>query len=195
MSKFTIKVRLQGLEIEVEGTREDAPRIANQLGKQIGGLLQAPAALASENGATTIDAEGVESDNGTGKKKKGKKGGSGQTKTSADDITFVPDSQHGSPQQGWTQAQKAIWFLYIVEKQTNVTQLTAYSIAKNFNKYFKVSGAIYAGNVMRGLEKERLKSPPTVGADQTSGTSKYFLVTAGKTLAEKLAKGETVSTD
>jgi hypothetical protein len=195
MSKFTIKVKLQGLEIEVEGTREDAPKIAGQLGKQIGGLLQAPAALASGNGATTIDAEVVEPDNGTGKKKKGKKGGSGQTKTPADDITFVPDSQHGSPQQGWTQAQKAIWFLYIVEKQTNVAQLTAYSIAKNFNKYFKVSGAIYAGNVMRGLEKERLKSPPTVGADQTSGTSKYFLVNAGKTLAEKLAKGETVSTD
>jgi hypothetical protein len=37
MSKFTIKVKLQGLEIEVEGTREDAPKIASQLGKRLPG--------------------------------------------------------------------------------------------------------------------------------------------------------------
>jgi hypothetical protein len=52
MSKFTVKVKLQGLEIEVEGTREDAPRLAQQIGKQLGGLLQAPALLASGNGDT-----------------------------------------------------------------------------------------------------------------------------------------------
>lgn len=196
MSKFTIKVKLQGLEIEVEGTKDDAPRIASQLGKQIGGLLQTPATLASGNGATTIDAETIEANNGAGQKRRTKKGGGGGgTKTSADDISFVPDGQYGAPQQRWTTAQKAIWFLYITEKQINVTQLTAYSIAKNFNKYFKVSGAINSGNVMKGLEKERLKSPPTVGADQTIGTSRYFLVNAGKTLAEKLAKGETVASD
>lgn len=57
MSKFTIKVKLQGLEIEVEGTREDAPRIASQLGKQIGGLLQAPATLASGNGSSVLEGE------------------------------------------------------------------------------------------------------------------------------------------
>ncbi len=196
MSKFTIKVKLQGLEIEVEGTKEDAPRIAQHLGKQIGTLLQSPAALASGNVSPIIDADVVESQNGTGStKKKIKKSGGGGTKASADEVSFVPDSQYGSPQQGWTTAQKSIWFLYIVEKQASITQLTAYSIAKNFNKYFKVSGAINGGNVMKGLEKERLKTPPTVGADQTSGTSKYFLTTAGKTVAEKLANGETAATE
>lgn len=50
MSKFTIKLKLQGLEMEVEGTKEDAPRIAQQIAKQLGGLLQTPAVLASGNG-------------------------------------------------------------------------------------------------------------------------------------------------
>jgi hypothetical protein len=196
MSKFTVKVKLQGLEIEVEGTREDAPKIASALGKQIGGLLQAPAALASGNGAPTIDAEAIEANSGAGQRRKTKRtGAGGGARTSADEINFVPDPQYGVPQQDWTMAQKAIWFLYLTEKQINVTQLTAYSIAKNFTKYFKVSGAIDSGNVSKGLEKERVKSPPTVGADQTGGSTKYFLVQAGKALAGKLAKGEAVSSD
>jgi hypothetical protein len=198
MSKFTIKVELQGLKIEVEGTKEDAPKIAQQLGKQFGGLLQTPALLASGNGSSVLEGEAVNDEDGTGKKKKTRKssGGAG-TKTPAEEITFVHDSaQYGSPQQGWTQVQKAIWFLYIVEKQANVTQLTSYSIAKNFNHHFKASGQINGGNVMKGLDKEKLKGTnATVGADMTDGTAKYFLTTAGKTLAGKLAKGETVTSE
>jgi len=54
MSKFVIKVELQGLKIEVEGTKEDAPRIAKQLGQQIGNLFQ-----------TTLEKEKVKGANAT----------------------------------------------------------------------------------------------------------------------------------
>jgi hypothetical protein len=62
MSKFTVKVELQGYEVKlqglkfsVEGTKEDAPRIAQQIEKQLSGMIHpptvmAPAALASGNG-------------------------------------------------------------------------------------------------------------------------------------------------
>src|SRR5579859_6575845 len=124
MSKFTIKVKLEKLEIEVEGSREDAPLIAKRVGQQMGGLLQ-PALLATGNGNTppnVVDAE-VETENGAGKKKKGKKTGGGRT--AAELLNFVHDpSQYGSPQQAWTTTQKTIWFLHIVGKQANVTQLT-----------------------------------------------------------------------
>ena len=193
MSKFSIKVKLQGLEIEVEGTKEDAPRIAQQIGKQFGGLLQAPATLASGNGAVTVEGE-VTNDGAEKKTRKARKAGSGGTKTSADDLNFVHDpAQYGSPQQQWTQAQKAVWFLYIVGEQSEIKQQTAYSIAKNFNRLFKSSGQINGGNVMKGLEKERMKSPATVNADMTDGTAKYFLTLAGTNLAGKLAKGEAVA--
>lgn len=196
MSKFSIKVKLQGLEIEVEGTKEDAPRIASQLGKQIGGLLQSPAALASGNGAPTIDTEIVEANNGAVPKKKTKRGGSGVTKTSADDFNLVHDPEkYGTPRQEWTQAQKAIWFLHIVGEQSQIKQQTSYCIAKNFNKYFKSSGQLNSANVMRGLERERQKSPTTVNADMNSGTAKYFLTISGTALAQKLSKGEVIAAE
>lgn len=195
MSKFVIKVKLQGLEIEVEGNREDAPKIAQQLGKQFGGLLQTPALLASGNGSSVLDGVVVDDAESSSKKKRTRKPSGTGTKTPAEEIAFVHDSAlYGTPQQSWTQVQKAIWFLYIVGKQASVTQLTSYSIAKNFNHHFKASGQINGGNVMKGLDKEKLKGTnATVGADMTDGTAKYFLTTAGKTLAEKLAKGETVA--
>ena len=199
MSKFTIKLKLQGLEIEVEGTKEDAPKIAGQIGRQLGGLLQTPAVLASGNGnagiAPIIEGE-VTADDGAGKKKRARKAGAG-ARTPAELLTITHDSaQYGSPLQGWTTTQKAIWFLYIAGKQASVTQLTGTNIAKNYNHYFRAAGMIHGSNVNQGLEKERLKGTnATVNADMTDGTAKYFLTNAGTTVAEKLAKGETVTTE
>jgi hypothetical protein len=136
MSKFTIKVELQGLKIEVDGTREDAPKIAQQLGKQFGNLLQAPAVLASGNGSAVVEGEIVEPDHDAGKKSRGKTkraGASGRTPSEL--LSFVPDSQYGSPVQGWITAHKAIWFLYLVGKQTSTTQMT----------FFRSFGIIHGG--------------------------------------------------
>jgi len=191
MSKFAIKIELQGLKIEVEGAREDAPRIAQQIGKQVGGLLQAPATLASGNGNLVL--EGEVDDNGGGRKTRTPRK-TGGTKTPADDVNLNHDPEkYSAPKQEWTQAQKAIWFLYIVGEQAQIRQLTSYSIAKNFNKYFKASGQINGGNVMKGLEKERLKTPAMVNADMRDGTAKYFLTTAGTTLGARLSTGEAVT--
>jgi hypothetical protein len=208
MSKFTVKVELQGYEVKlqglkfsVEGTKEDAPKIAQQIEKQLSGMIQAPAILASPgltsgNGSPVIEGE-VLNDDGTGKKKRIRKSSAGGTKTPADEINFVHDSsQYGSPLQGWTQVQKAIWFLYVVGKQTQITQLTGYSIAKNFNRLFKAAGQINNGNVTKGLDGQKLKGTnATVGSDMTDGTAKYFLTTTGIALAESLAKGEAVNAD
>jgi len=198
MSKFTVEVELQGLKIKVEGSKEDAPKLAQQIGKQIGGLLQAPAALASGDGnlsgSTVLEGE-LESENGAGKKQRKARKSGGGGRTPSETINLSHDSAaYGSPLQGWTTTQKSIWFLYIASKQANVTQLTATNIAKNFNKYFRASGIIHGGNVFQGLEKERLKGVnATVNADMADGTAKYFLTQAGIAVGEKLAKGEAVA--
>jgi hypothetical protein len=199
MSKFTIKVELQGLKIEVEGTKEDAPRIARELGKQFGGLLQSPAVLASGNGSPVLEGEVVTDDGAAAarRKKPRKSSGGGGSRTSTDELNFVHDSaKYGAPLQSWTQAQKAIWFLYIVGEQAKVTQQTAYGLMKGFNKYFKAAGQINNGNVMTGLEKEKLKGAnATVGTDVSDGTAKYFLTQAGIIAAQRLAKGEAISAE
>lgn len=184
MSKFRVKIKMQALEIEVEGTHENAPRLAQRVGEQIGSLIK-PSLLieAGKNGGAILDAE--PDDKGKSKKKKS---GGGGAKSSADDVTFTHDpSNHGSPSQEWTTVQKAIWLLYVVNPEK---PLSGYSIAKAFNKQFKSAGAIVGGNVTKGLDKEKLKGTSSpVGADLSDGTARYYLTDAGKATGAQLAKG------
>src|ERR1700682_2502575 len=98
MSKFTIKVELQSLKIEVEGSREDVPRLAERVGEQFGNLLKP--ALLLEVGNGNKAGAGLE---GSGKEKtrgSRRKAGAGVNKTPADEINLSIDpSKHGSPTQ------------------------------------------------------------------------------------------------
>lgn len=191
MSKFTIKVELQSLKIEVEGSREDVPRLAERVGEQLGNLIK-PTLLLDSGSANRNGAES-DADQGGKKGRSGKKkSGAGVNKSPADDINVSIDpSKHGSPTQEWTTVQKSIWFLYVLSKTTDTKQLTAHSIAKNFNKHFRSAGPIIGGNVSKGLEKERLKgTDATVGADTSSGAARYFLTQSGEAQAQQMIKGE-----
>jgi hypothetical protein len=56
MSKFSIKIKLQGLEIEVEGTQENTPRLAQRVGEQIGALIKPSLLLeAGRSGGAILD--------------------------------------------------------------------------------------------------------------------------------------------
>lgn len=187
MSKFRVKIKLQALEIEVEGSQETAPRIAQRVGEQIGALVKPPLLIEmGKNGSQITDSPDSE-DKGKTKKKKS---GSGGAKSPADDVTFTHDpSNHGSPSQEWTTTQKAIWILYAAAPDK---PLSGYSIAKTFNKQFKSAGAIVGGNVTKGFEKEKLKGASSpVGADVSDGTPRYYLTDAGKAMGAQLAKGVT----
>ena len=45
MSKFKVKLKLQGLELEIEGSRDDMHLIGQNLGQQMAGLLQPAGAI------------------------------------------------------------------------------------------------------------------------------------------------------
>jgi hypothetical protein len=191
------KVELQGAKITIEGTSGDAAEVVQQVEKQLAGMLQPPAllkptALSPGNRAPVLDAQVLNTENDKRQKRPARKGGGG-SKTSADEITISIDpSKHGSPMQGWTPVQKAVWFLHIVETTTSTRQLTAYAIAKNFNRHFKAAGSLDAGNLSRALEKERLKGTDAIlGADTNDGSAKYYLTQAGTASAQQLIKGET----
>lgn len=79
----------------------------------------------------------------------------------------------------------------MVSETHGTTGLRAYSIAKSFNKHFKSAGALNAGNVSQGLERERLKGADvTVGANTNEGAAKYYLTETGILMAKQLAKAD-----
>jgi hypothetical protein len=194
MSKFSIKVELQGLKIEVEGTKEDAPRLAQKVGEQIGNLVK-PAMLLEANRTQSAEPNEDAHDGSGSRKPRAKKAGGGSaSRSSVEDITVTIDpATHGAPRQEWTTAQKALWFLHVIQG-TNSGGFSAYAITKAFNKHFKSAGMLNAGNVGRDLEKERLKGTGSaVGADTNDGAARYFLTDTGNKMAMRLAKGEAAS--
>ncbi len=191
MSKFTIKIELQGLKIEMEGTREDVPRLSQKVGEQIGNLIK-PGMLLETGRSDPADSN--ENNNSATEKRKPrprKGAGSSGARSSTEDIAVSIDpATHGSPSQEWNTAQKAIWFQYVV-RGTKSDGLTASVIANGFNKHFRVAGAINSGNVSRDLGKERLKGTgATVSADTNAGTAKYSLTDSGIKVAETLITGK-----
>lgn len=62
MSKYKFRLKITGLEMEYEGTREDIPVITKQLNQQFGGLISPEKALNSisqpeHNGKAITDIE------------------------------------------------------------------------------------------------------------------------------------------
>ena len=53
MSKFRIKMKLQGLELEIEGAREDASLISRNIGQQVASLMQPAGNIV--DGELTVD--------------------------------------------------------------------------------------------------------------------------------------------
>jgi len=207
MTKFKVSVELQGYKVElgsvkvsVEGDKDDAPRIAQQIEKQLSGMIQAPTVMAptalTPGGDNlrplVIDGQAPSQEAAVAKKRAARKSGGGGMKATAEVLKLSIDpATYGSPTQSWTTAQKAIWLLYVIRESLDVKQLTAASITKNFNHHFRSAGSIIAGNVSKYLEKERLKGmEATVGADTSSGTAEYFVTQKGEILAQQLIKGD-----
>ena len=122
MSKFKVRLKLQGLELEVEGNRDDVPLIADSVAEQVAGLLK-PASNIVEGEIVTDGRrpQSVESETSETKTKRARKKRQSQTplgsnsKEEAVDWTHDP-SKWGVPKQKWSTADKSLWILYVVEK-------------------------------------------------------------------------------
>lgn len=195
MSKFKVRLKIQGLELEIDGSREDVPAIAHSLQQQVGGLMN-PAGTMIEGelepaklAAVTVSPEAPAK--ARRRRRRPTQGGgapNGESRASADaakDFRHSPEDW-GFPRQDWTTAVKSVWLLYVVEKQDGSKELTAKEIALTFNKHFKQAGAIKAHNVTRDLGKLKAQAPSQVSEDTGSTPSRWFLTTAGYQRAEEL---------
>lgn len=211
MSKFKIKLKLQGLELEVEGSREDVPVMVHHVGEQFAGLLHPAAEIVvgepAHDGGRDVQrqvqhVEPVVGGDGKPASRKKKRSASGGRKRSASGSPaglaigeeHIIDWKHdagkwGSPAQSWKTLDKAIWLLYVASKETEFTELTHLQIAGTFNQHFRQAGTIRAHNVKRDLGYA--KNPDRgslVGEDSTKDPSTWFLTDAGNKRGAELVR-------
>ena len=196
MSKFRVVLKIQGFEMEIEGSRTDVPAITRSLSQQIAGLLLPAAQIADASSPTELTSPAEVIEQGGKRRKHGnatRRVGSaprGDTVNKDVAIDWVHDSGiWGTPMQSWSTATKSIWLLYVVEKEKGISELAAANITATFNKHFKQAKRIMVGNVSRDLGKLKMGSDAPVSEDTTKSPSTWFLTNAGKKKAESLVAG------
>jgi hypothetical protein len=190
-ANFKVTVKLEKLEIHVEGDRELVPEIANSVSHQIAeviqpkGFLEAP--TDGQNPVINVPAASASSVRRQRRRTVGKAETPGAT-TGA--IDWSHDAvKWGTPVQDWKQWQKVLWLLSVVENEAGRKNgLTSTEIAETFKQKFRASGLLLKGNIHRDLTKR----PDYFG----SVDGYWFLKQGGKEEAVKLvaeAKGTKVN--
>lgn len=210
MSKFRIKMKLTGLELEIEGTRDEMPQISRNIGQQFAGLLQPAAGIVEGRVvsdtmrviATQPAVVGGSAENAAEPKKRASQKRAAQKRRGAAQmasngqaapavsvaIDFTHDStRYGAPKQDWSSVQKSIWLLHVVEAQAGRRELTAHQIEATFNRHFREAKQIHIQNIARDLGKQRAKTKGAPVAEDTTITpSPWYLTEAGRHTAQSL---------
>lgn len=190
MTKFKIKMKLSGLELEIEGSKEDIPLIAANLGQQLTGLLGPAAAIASGAAPSSPHAPAPSSTPlpmvDEVKRRKKRPTSVRSTDTTSPATNAPLDFRHdpvkfGTPKQSWSTSEKALWLLHVVEKELSGAVLVA-----TFNKHFRQAGTINVSHTNRDLGRLKSKSPAVVGEDTTHTPPQWFLTEEGVRQALKL---------
>ncbi|MEJ2905158.1 hypothetical protein WAE58_22120 [Pedobacter panaciterrae] len=192
-NQFKFKLKITGFELEVEGSKEDVAAITSSVTNQIKGLTS-PQFLGDNS--ETEDADTMEVSlpqlSSPQKKKSTRKkipsnGSSGNQKVEVIDFKNDP-KKYSTPLMTWNKQQKALWLLYVIKSEKNVTELTVTQIVNTFNTHYKQSKTINSGNVARDLGKVKLGNGALVGEDATSSPRRWYLTDAGDSSVQNLIK-------
>lgn len=191
-TKFKIKLKLQGLELEVEGAREDIPLITKNIGQQIGGLLQPAGAIVEGKVAAPAVVQQAETIVGTVTRSTRKRSRTTRSEGGNGSAPEVVDWRHdpqryGNPKQGWSTADKCLWLLYVAGEVAGVKEMQVRVIGETFNKHFRQAGTVRIPNIYRDLGNLKSKrTPAPVGEDTTKSPSAWFLTDEGRAQAQAL---------
>jgi hypothetical protein len=192
MSKFKIKMKLTGFELEIEGSKEDVPNIQQALSQQLGGLLQpAPGLLdeAPQSPMRTIEPEPIATPairNGKARKRSAAPASSRIANPDTDTTleNWPRDvSKYVSPQQSWNTKTKALWLLYVAQKENIASEVSGVVIRNTFNLHYRQAKTVTLSNVNRDLGKVK---GTLVGEDVRVSPPAWFLTEAGLAEAERL---------
>ena len=192
MSKFRMKMKIQGFELEIEGAREDAAIISQNIGSQLSSLMQ-PSSKIIEGDViadrqpipVTPQITSVEQKQRRQRRPSvnvgGERGDSG-----AIDFVFAPE-KFGNPKQQWKTAEKAVWLIYVLRENDKGSEFSTVTLVNTFNKHFKQSGTITTSNVTRDLGRLKTNTTPTeIGENAVASPSLWFLTDAGRKKAQSL---------
>jgi len=197
LAKFHIRLKVQGFELEVDGTRDDLPVLRQAITQQMAGLI-APATDMADGepvpdrgalaGATAAAAAATESSRRGRRKPRAAAPTNGEAKEVA--LDWRHDSAlYGNPTQKWKGWQKALWLLYVGSKAANVPEMSNGTIAATFSKHFRQTGVIRKSNLGRDLgllKVARNGTPPLLSEDTTKNPPVWYLTDAGVLEAQKL---------
>src|SRR5688572_31825764 len=100
--KIKVRLKITGLELEFEGTQEDVPRITENLGRDIAGLITAGPNLASGQIPAPVNADNGSPASG-GKRSPGKARKSASSKEDKQTASWSYDGKlYGTPIQNWS---------------------------------------------------------------------------------------------
>jgi hypothetical protein len=205
MSKFRIKLKLTGLELEVEGSKEDMPTLAKSISAQLGGIIVPAANMVEGRSVALLDRDTIDVASqavsvGAANRQATKRGGRRSTNGSAGESgpTAHFEWQHdsnawGTPVQTWKGPDKAMWLLYVGAKQGAPTEMTISQISKTFDKLFRSAGKIDKSNLTRDFGKLASQPPAKVSYNGTRDPAAWYLTDTGMKHAESLvsaARGE-----
>jgi len=191
MAKFRIRLKLQALELEVDGEREDIPAISSAIQQQFAGLIQPAESVADGHKQIEAPAQVVDVDL-TKARSKGRPRSSGRKNAdtpAAQPLDFRNDpGKYGNPQQSWNVTDKCVWFLHVLKELDVVGEVTGPQLAATFNNHFKAAGAIHPPLVTRELSKAKVRVPALVGEDKKQDPSLWYLTDEGSRYAQQLVQ-------
>jgi hypothetical protein len=191
MAKFRIRLKVQGLELEVDGEREDIPLIAKTIQQQFAGMLE-PINVAAEVPKQLPSRTESAGDDGAGKSRSFRRRGGGRSSGEPEaPIDFRHDAAKlGNPVQTWSVTEKCVWLLYVLKQSAGVNEVSAGQLVATFNQQFKAVGKLHPPNVARELARAKAQNPPAVGQDK----SFWFVTPEGERQAGELIKSVTTPT-
>ena len=194
MSKFKIKMKLTGFELEIEGSKDDVPNIQQAIGQQLSGLLQPPSGLIEETSRPqmkTIEPEPAVATPARASKARKRPTSTAKPRSNDSDselplINWPRDiTKYCAPAQAWSTREKTLWILYVALKEEIAAELTVNQILATFNLHYRQAKLLETRYVNRELG--RLKGK-VVLEDATKSPSAWFLTETGITAVEQKIK-------
>lgn len=186
MAKFRIRLKVQGLELEIDGERQDIPAITATVQRQLTGLFEPAEVIIDTEKKLKSETDQPESGASAGKGRSSRRRASQKsTAEAAAPIEFRHEStKYGNPLQSWSIIDKCIWLLYVLKNLTPFKEVEAAQLVATFNEDFKVAGRLHPPHVPRELARARGQNPAPVGEDK----GRWFLTAEGDRQAQELVK-------
>lgn len=183
MAKFKVRLKVQALELEIDGEREDLPLITNAVNRQFAALVEPTEVIAELPKLPSSNrSESTGSEDGKGKPRKPRSPANRTPAEFAGPIEYRHDpAKFGVPNQGWSILEKVIWMLWVLQ-HTGTKEYFTGQVVATFNHHFKAAGKLHPPLVPRELQRAKVEVPTPVGEDK----ERWYLTAEGERQAKEL---------